>query len=263
MSSIIPSAFFEPSNLQALRNQFDAGKPFRHLVIDNFLDPEFANTLYENFPGFDLMSRNYHGLNEHKSEGSGFENFHPAFNQLRAELNKPEFYKTLSTITGIDNLYSVEDALGMGVHQGGKDSYLDVHIDFNIHTARNIHRRCNLLIFLNKNWQESYGGHVELWNKDVSKLEQKVLPILNRCVIFETNEISYHGYSKINVPEGETRKSFYSYFYTDLREDAARFHDTVFKARPEEGIIKKVKTDVKETLKNTIKRNLKKVGINI
>lgn len=263
MSSLIPSAFFEPENLQGLRQRFDAGKPFRHLVIDNFLEPEFANTLFENFPGFDLMSRNYQGLNEHKSEGSGFEKFHPAFSELRAYLNTPEFYKTLSTITGIDDLYSVEDALGMGVHQGGKDSYLDVHIDFNIHTARNIHRRINLLIFLNKDWQESYGGHVEFWNADVSKLEQKVLPLLNRCVIFETNEISYHGYSKINVPDGVTRKSFYSYFYTDLREDAARFHDTVFKARPEEGLLKKVKTDVKETLKNVIKRNLKKVGINI
>ena len=248
MLSIIPSEFFQPANLHSLHQQFNAGLPYRHVVIDSFLDPTFANKISDNFPGLDKMSRNYQGLNEHKSEGAGFENFDPAFTQLREALNTPEFYKALSVITGIENLYSVEDALGMGVHQGGDGSYLDIHIDFNIHSVRNIHRRINLLIFLNKDWQESYGGMLELWNNNVSKLEKSILPIINRCVIFETNEISYHGYNKINVPEGITRKSFYGYFYTDLREGAAGYHDTVFKARPEDGIIKKVKTDVKETL---------------
>jgi len=263
MSSIIPSDFFQPANLQSLNQQFKLGFPYRHVVIDSFLDPSFANNLSENFPGLDKMSRNYQGLNEHKSEGAGFENFDPSFTQLREALNTPEFYKALSAITGIENLYSVEDALGMGVHQGGNGSYLDIHIDFNIHSVRNIHRRINLLIFLNKDWQESYGGMLEMWNTNVTKLEKSILPIINRCVIFETNEISYHGYNKINVPEGITRKSFYGYFYTDLRDGAAGYHDTVFKARPEEGLIKKVKTDVKETLKNNIKRLLKKAGISI
>jgi len=261
VKTIIPSTFFEPANLQRLNQEFNEGKPYRHLKIESFLDDAFANTLYENFPGLDQMSRKYAGLNENKSEGSGFENFHPAFRELKAALNTPDFYRALSTITGIENLYSVDDALGMGVHQGGDGSYLDIHIDFNIHHQRNIHRRVNLLIFLNKNWKESYGGALELWNADVSKLENKYLPLFNRCIIFETSEISYHGYGKIQVPPGETRKSFYGYFYTDLREGAAGYHDTVFKARPEEGMMKKVKTDVKETIKNRAKQVLKKLGI--
>jgi hypothetical protein len=117
------------------------------------------------------------------------------------------------------------------------------------------------LIFLNKNWKEEYGGKVELWNKDVTKLGQAYLPIFNRCVIFETSEISYHGYSTITVPEGETRKSFYSYYYTPIGDYKGKYHDTVFKARPEEGALKKIKTDVKETLKNNIKRTMLKLGI--
>jgi Rps23 Pro-64 3,4-dihydroxylase Tpa1-like proline 4-hydroxylase len=258
---IIPSSFFEPANLERLHTDFANATPYKHIFIDSFLDEDFANTLESNFPGLDKMSRNYQGLNENKSEGAGFENFDPAFTQLKEALNSPEFYKALSVITGIKDLYSVNDGLGMGVHQGTNGSYLDIHIDFNIHHLRNIHRRVNVLIFLNKNWQESYGGLVELWNADVSKLEKAYLPSFNRCVMFETSEISYHGYGKISVPEGVTRKSFYSYFYTDLREGGAGYHDTIFKARPEEGLIKKVKTDVKETLKNTAKRVLKKAGI--
>lgn len=257
----IPASFFEPANLEKLHSQFEQARPYKHVIIENFLNPDFADHLYRNFPGMDKMSRKYAGLNENKAEGAGFELFDPAFSELRAELNKPEFYKALSTITGIPDLYSVEDALGMGVHQGADGSYLDIHIDFNIHYERNIHRRTNLLIFLNKNWQESYGGALELWNENVTKLEKSYLPLFNRCVIFETSEISYHGYGKISVPEGETRKSFYAYYYTDLRENAASYHDTVFKARPEEGAVKKIKTDVKETLKNTVKRVMKKAGI--
>ena len=80
-------------------------------------------------------------------------------------------------------------------------------------------------------------------------------------MIFETNEISYHGYGKITLPPNKTRKSFFSYFYTEMRDDAVKYHDTIFKARPEEGLVKKVKTDVKETLKNTAKSTLKKIGI--
>jgi len=258
---IIPSSFYTTENLNALHTSFNAGKPFKHVCIDSFLSTEFAETLYSNFPGFDKMSRNYHGLNEFKSEGAGFDQFHSSFSELKAALNSPEFYKAISAITGIPDMFSVEDALGMGVHQGQNGSYLDIHIDFNIHHVENIHRRTNLLIFLNKNWKEEYGGKVEFWNADVSKLEQAYLPSFNRCVIFETNEISYHGYSKITIPEDESRKSFYAYYYTTLREDATGYHDTVFKARPEEGIVKKVKTDVKETLKNTAKKVFKKLGV--
>jgi hypothetical protein len=124
-----------------------------------------------------------------------------------------------------------------------------------------MHRRLNILIYLNKNWKEEYGGGLEMWNSDVSKMEKCVLPAFNRCLIFETSEISYHGYGRINIPEGETRKSIYGYYYTKERAGAVPYHDTVFRARPEEGKLKQVQTDAKELAKNTVKRVLKKIGI--
>lgn len=84
---------------------------------------------------------------------------------------------------------------------------------------------------------------------------------MNRCLIFETNEISYHGYDKIKLPEGVSRKSFYAYYYTELRGDAAKYHDTVFKARPTDSAAKKALTPIKEGAKNFIKRQLRKLGI--
>jgi Rps23 Pro-64 3,4-dihydroxylase Tpa1-like proline 4-hydroxylase len=261
MSEIIPESFFKEENLQELKKQFDSATPYRHLAIDNFLSEAFANSLYDKFPPIDALNKHYNGLNEQKSEGSNFTNYDEVFSTLRKEVASERMSKALETITGIKGLFTTDDALGSGVHQGSNGSYLDVHIDFNIHHLRDLHRRLNLLVFLNKNWKEEYGGKVELWNENVTQLGKAYLPSFNRCVIFETSEISYHGYSRINVPEGETRKSFYTYYYTPIGDYKGKYHDTVFKARPEEGTIKKIKTDVKEGLKNNIKRTLKRLGV--
>jgi Rps23 Pro-64 3,4-dihydroxylase Tpa1-like proline 4-hydroxylase len=251
----------QDSYLEQLRKEFEQAQPYKHIAIDNFLEEGFAEEIYQKFPPLDILSKHYHGLNEQKSEGSNFENFDPVFIKLREVVSSKEFIEKVEFITGLKGLFTTQDALGSGVHQGKNGSYLDIHIDFNIHHVQKIHRRLNLLIFINKNWKEEYGGKVELWNHNVTELGKAYLPILNRCVIFETNEISYHGYSTITVPEGETRKSFYTYYYTQIGDYKGQYHDTIFKARPYEGTVKKLKTDVKETLKNTVKRTLLKLGV--
>lgn len=261
MSTLVPDSFFDESNLLRLKKEFDEALPYRHVVIQDFLKPEVARSLYEHFPPMDSLSIHYQGLNEHKSEGSNFATFHPSFSELRQFVNSDQLRSALEKITGINDLFSTEDNLGSGVHQGKNGSYLDVHIDFNIHHKRDLHRRLNLLIFLNKNWKDEYGGKAEMWNQDVSRLVKAYTPGYNVCILFETSEISYHGYSTIHVPEGETRKSFYTYYYTTIGDYKGKYHDTVFKARPDEGLAKKIKTDVKEGLKNNIKRTMKRLGI--
>ena len=258
--SINPSLLQE-ARISQLRAEFDNAMPYRHLVIDDFLTPEMANTLHEKFPSIEALKTHWKSLNEKKSEGSNFDEFHPSFKALKEELFSQKVYDWVSQVTGIEEVFITDDSMGAGLHQGVDGSFLDIHIDFNIHHIKNVHRRLNLLIYLEKDWKDEYGGHLEMWNGNMTKCEKKVAPVFNRCVIFETNEISYHGYGKISLPENKTRKSFFTYFYTNEREDAVGYHDTIFKTRPEEGVIKKVKTDVKETIKNTAKTTLKKIGI--
>ena len=260
MNIINPQLLTEERSRQ-LREEFNQAKPYRHLVMDNFLTPEFAEALNAHFPSVEGLRKHWRGLNENKFEGSEFEKFHPKFKELKDTLFSEELYQWISKITGIEDVFITDDSLGAGLHQGGNGSFLDVHIDFNIHHVKNVHRRLNLLIYLEKDWKSEYGGDLELWNADMTSCDQMVRPDYNRAVIFETSEISYHGYGKITLPEGVTRKSFFAYFYTNEREDAVPYHDTIFKARPEEGRMKQVKTDVKETLKNTAKSTLKKLGV--
>jgi hypothetical protein len=262
MLSLINAQYLEEAAIKQLSIDFQNGFPYKHIVLDNFLKPEIAQSLYENFPAVDKLHKHYDGLNEKKSEGSNFEDFHPVFGQLRQEVMSAQMGKWMEKVTGINGVFVTDDKLGTGLHQGGNGSFLDIHVDFSIHHLKNVHRRLNMLIYLNGNWKEEYGGGMEMWNADMSKMEKMVMPLLNRCLIFETNQISYHGYSKINLPEGETRKSFYTYFYTPLtEEDKVKYHDTIFKPKPQDNPLKKLGTNFKETAKNSIKGLLKDLGM--
>ncbi len=261
MAAIINPALFEETTRANYKKQFDEATPYRHIVIENFLDDALANTLQQEFPSVETLKTHWKGLNENKFEGSTFDTFHPAFQQVRDALASPEFCQWVEQVTGIQDVFITDDHMGAGIHQGDNGSFLDVHIDFNIHHILNVHRRLNLLIYLEKDWKKEYGGGLEMWNADMTSCEKIVMPALNRAVIFETSEISFHGYSKISVPSGVTRKSFFAYYYTKEREDAVPYHDTIFRARPTESTSKKLKTAVKENMKNTAKSTLKKLGV--
>ncbi len=259
----INQRYFEPAETERLSREFKNAVPYPHIILDNFLNEETATQLFEHFPSISTLNKHYKGLNENKSEGSNFADFHPVFQQVRNELMSPEFAAWVAKLTGIPGVFITKDNLGTGLHQGSDGSFLDIHVDFNIHHVQNVHRRLNMLLYLNKDWKPEYGGAMEMWNADMTKMAKKVSPDFNRCLIFETSDISYHGYSKIHLPTGVTRKSFYTYFYTEITDKSKLkdYHDTVFKAKPEDTAFKKVGTTVKEGLKNTIKAQLKRMGI--
>lgn len=243
-----------------LRISFDNAEPCRFLALDDFLSDELANQLYENFPGMDDLKVRRKSLNEDKAEDYHFDRFHPAFSELREFIKSEEFCSYMSRITGIEELHTTTDALGSGVHQGANGSYVDVHVDVNMNPEKGLWRRINLLIYLNKHWKDEYGGHLELWDKEMKVMHHKLAPNFNRAVIFETDDNSPHGYGKINVPEGETRKSFYTYFYTPIPENFV-YRDSQFRSRPDDSTVRKVVTNVKEFAKIRGKRLLKTLGV--
>jgi hypothetical protein len=58
-----------------------------------------------------------------------------------------------------------------------------------------------------------------------------IAPLFNRLVIFETNEISYHGHPvPLSISDGMSRKSLAVYYYTVDRseEKIAPEHNTVY-----------------------------------
>lgn len=135
------------------------------------------------------------------------------------------------------------------MHITGPRGRLDVHVDFNHIEDRGLYRRLNLLLYLNEGWQRSWGGAVELWDERVRTMHHSFPPELNRCVIFETSERSFHGVEPVTCPPDMRRMSFAVYYYTREAPPgfAGRSHTTIFKARPHERLKKYVLMPLQRT----------------
>ncbi len=260
MKHIVSEQYLQADFLEKLHQDYLHAQPCKHVVMDNFLRPEVAEQLFNNFPKLDTLNVKRKSLNEKKSEDYHFERFHPVFQDVKDVIMSAEFcHELIGKITGLKGLFVTTDNTGAGVHQGGNGSYVDIHIDYNMSTKFNAWRRLNLLVYLNKDWQDEYGGALELWDKDMKNCDKMILPYFNRAVLFYTDENAPHGYRKMSLPEGVTRKSFYSYFYTQV-EEGVEYRDSTFIARPDESFMKRALTSMKEGVKVTIKSALYKMG---
>jgi len=222
--------------------------PFPHIVIDNFLPDEVLKNVLDVFPRPDQIDWvKFNQAQERKLASKAEAQLGINTRWLLYQFNSSTFINFLEALTGIGGLIPDPHFEGGGLYQIEPGGFLKIHADFNRHPALKVDRRINLLLYLNKNWQESYGGHLELWESDMSRCEAKLLPIFNRCAIFNTTDFSFHGHpDPVTCPEGNTRKSLALYYYSNGRpdEEASKGYHTIFKIRPGG----KLKRNTKSTL---------------
>ena len=222
---------------ESLADNYCFAEPFPHVVLDSFLPPEVIEMALENFPTESLASdrvfdMGYAGLHKRQvlpAECNG------AVRSLFHFFNSQpmlEFLEGLSTIPGlIPDPYFV----GGGFHETSRGGKLGVHADFRINQQLHLHRRMNVIVYLNPQWDEAYGGHLELWDRKMTQRVKSVAPIFNRCVIFNTDADSYHGHpDPLTTPDGLTRRSMALYYYTASREIYKEVPSTgtLYQARP-------------------------------
>jgi Rps23 Pro-64 3,4-dihydroxylase Tpa1-like proline 4-hydroxylase len=221
------------------RESYSQAQPFPHIVIDDFLPEYILEKVLNEFPK--PGSTGWQKLNlpgERKLSATSDLQLGEATRILLYQLNSSTFISFLEKLTSIEGLIPDPHFAGGGLHQIEPGGYLKMHVDFNRHPKMRLDRRLNLLLYLNKDWSENYGGHLQLWDKDMTQCEEKILPIFNRCVIFNTTDFSYHGHPEpLTCPEGQTRKSLALYYYSNGRpaaEISGQDHSTLYKARPGE-----------------------------
>lgn len=237
---LFPYAKWFPQ-VSSLSRQFRENPPYPHLHFREFLDPGVAAEMAAEFPGLqtDAWTR-YKHQNENKLGLTQQALFPPLLSQAVDELNSPEFVSWLSQVTGIPGLLADDSLEGGGLHQSGPGGFLNIHTDFSMHHYhKHWRRRVNLILYLNPNWQEQWGGAIELWDRDVSRCVARVLPVLNDALIFQTDDISYHGFPEpLRCPEGESRKSVALYYYTLDPDAPVTGRSTNYRARPGDGPLK-------------------------
>ncbi|MFO1493514.1 MAG: 2OG-Fe(II) oxygenase [Lysobacterales bacterium] len=220
--------------------QFAAGDPFRHVQIDGFFANDYLQQLLAEFPAFERgNARNEAGELAGKSVVERIRALGPAYAALDTLIQSPEFLALVATLTGIPDLLYDPHYFGGGTHENRAGQDLDPHVDFNRHPITGWHRRLNLIVYLNPEWEDAWGGSLEL-HSDPRRPDNRIrliTPLLNRAVIFETTEWSWHGFSRIALPperSGLSRRSIALYFYTRERptEELADPHSTIYVDRP-------------------------------
>lgn len=220
---------------------FASASPFPHVVIDGFLTEDFCRDVCAQFPGFEEAAAiNENGLVGAKATQEQVRKLGPAFQRMDGLLQSPEFLALVGRITGIEDLRYDPWYFGGGTHENRQGQDLDPHVDFNYHPMTRQHRRLNLIIYLNDEWDDAWGGSLQLHrDPHLPPGDDEVVtvtPLMNRCVIFETSERSWHGFQRIELPPGKSglsRRSFAVYFYTAHRppEQIAAEHSTVYVER--------------------------------
>jgi hypothetical protein len=224
-----------------LHQQFVAARPFRHVVIEHFFERSFCQRLLDEFPDFDSRAAvNEMGEIGGKATQEKMQQLGPSFRQLDEMVQSQAFRDLVGEITGIPDLQYDPHYFGGGTHENRQGQELDPHVDFNFHPISRQHRRLNLIVYLNPEWHDEWGGSLQLHKDPHLEPEQDEIvtltPLLNRCVIFETTEASWHGFQRISLPperQNLSRKSFALYYYTDTRpaQETAEEHSTVYVER--------------------------------
>jgi 2OG-Fe(II) oxygenase superfamily len=230
-------AFFEPrlaTRGSEFHGKYTSAEPFPHIVLDDFLDENTIRLCLSEFP----EAKGPETVGYSRKQESGKFEYRPEslsapLRALLYSFNSLPFILFLESLTGIRGLIPDPYFLGGGLHEMVEGGRLNIHADFNHHPQMNLERRVNVLIYLNREWKEEYGGCLDLWDTKMRSRRARIVPVLNRCVIFNTSIDSFHGNPEpIHHPEGISRRSIALYYYTSTWDDSRRSRSTQFQVRP-------------------------------
>ena len=226
-----------------LAQAYDQARPFRHVVMDDFFSADFCADLVSAFPPFDEeLALDENGRVGGKCTHEDLPALGGPWQKIDQMIRGEAFRQWLGQVTGIDDLIYDPHYFGGGTHENRHGQDLDPHVDFNRHPVTGWHRRLNLIVYLNEEWRPDWGGAIEFHSDPRRPAGEDgvalVQPALNRAVLFETTHWSWHGFERINLPDGDadrrSRKSVALYFYSKTRpaEEQVGPHSTIYVERP-------------------------------
>jgi hypothetical protein len=146
---------------------YRAAKPFPHIVLDGVFDDDILDRVLAEWPARDAVPWITHddGLERGKRTNGDIGRFGPTAQRVLTELSRPFFLEFLTELTGIPALIPDPYFAAAGLFETTEGGYLDIHADFSINARTGLDRRCNVLIYLNRDWTEANGGQLEFWGK--------------------------------------------------------------------------------------------------
>ena len=194
-------------------------KPFAHIEIDDCWESSLLKQCNKDVYQFDNWEgeKNFFGANKKRYSGN-YSHFPNSIKKVIDELHSAKFIDWLKTFTNEKELTADINLSGGGIHSIGTGGFLKIHADPNWNTKLKLYRRLNVLIYLNEDWKDEWGGHLEFWTKNMKTCEKKIVPIFNKMAIFTTDDHSYHGHpDPLRCPSEVRRNTIAVYYYSPLK----------------------------------------------
>ncbi len=214
-------------DLLALNRKYLSAAPFPHVIIDNFLEKAFAASLEDECRE---ATANVNASNGFTQKGKlalrDWALMPPLMEKACSFFNSGRFVTIMEEITGIKALIPDPHLEGGGLHRTERGGFLKMHTDFNFNKRLNLHRRINVLYYLNSNYQDDWNGKLKLSltpAREKASQMTAIAPIFNRLVIFNTNDKTFHGHPEpLLFPNDTPRTSLAFYYYSNKKPISER-----------------------------------------
>jgi len=219
-------------NEEQLKNQFQNDiSSIRSFYLDDLLPEEITNQIHQVFPKPEQMVLKK-SIREDKYVAAQMNLYNPLLEEIIFAFQDERIVQKVGEICGIDNPIPDENLYAGGISMMGNGQFLNPHLDNSHDKDRNLWRVLNLLFYVTPNWEEEYGGNLELWPEGMNNKQITIHSKFNRLAVMETHNDSLHSVSPV-VFEGY-RCCVSNYYFSDKpmrKEDT--FHVTSFRGRPE------------------------------
>ncbi|MFN3754748.1 2OG-Fe(II) oxygenase [Flavobacterium sp.] len=257
----LANLIFEKINIhkEELKIQFrNTHSGIGYFFLDDLLPKEIALEISQAFPEPNQMVLKK-SIRENKYVAAQMNLYHPLLEEIIYAFQDKRIVEVIGEICCIKNPIPDDNLYAGGISLMGKNQFLNPHLDNSHDKDRNLWRVLNLLYYVTPDWEENYGGNLELWPNG---LEQKQITIhskFNRLAIMETHNNSLHSVSPV-VFDGYRRCVSNYYFADSPLLESDTFHVTSFRGRPENKIadlILRTDTFLRMCLRKIFKKGIK------
>lgn len=247
------------SEKEQLKFQFrNSNSGIGYFFIDDVLPVEIAAKIGAAFPEPVQMVLKK-SLRENKYVAAQMNLYHPLLEEIVYAFQDKRIVDIIGEICNIKHPIPDENLYAGGISLMGNKQFLNPHLDNSHDKDRNLWRVLNLLYYVTPDWEEAYGGNLELWPNGLDAEQITIHSKFNRLAVMETHNKSLHSVSPV-VFDGYRRCVSNYYFSHSPLLESDTFHVTSFRGRPENkfsDLVLRTDTFIRMTLRKVFKKGIK------
>ncbi len=217
LDELVNKKLFDKAYIAGLCKEMQFAEPYQHIVTQDWFSPTLLELVNEEFENFEKINwKKVHSKKQNTYRSKTRTVYGPATNLYFSIVNSGWFLDLLSKVSKINDLIADPLLHGGGLHETRNGGGFGIHADFSCHISTGLRNEMVFITYLNKNWNPSWDGALELWHPETQQCVKKIEPYFGQAVLMRNGPKNFHGHpTPLNAPPGISRRSIASYYYTN------------------------------------------------